>query len=207
MKCIKLTYKSPMFGSIQCHELEDVDYDRIELTPEEMEQLWNKHYELDLFLNKNYEDLAEYAPQELKDIVVKAMFGGYNKTDYGMFFLTEIYVREEPSHIQTCILSNWIEGQMSDGWGECVEQREFMEQNVYWTQPTFNTDECEWEIEDLRATVYYYVHPWNADKFTLELIEDEDVELDIPEPESKEDAIEQIKQDIAQILLKLEKLT
>lgn len=212
MRHIKLTYKSPMFGSASCQDLESFSLGCIDLNPEMLEQLHDRSDELEQFLKRNTEDLVDCIPEDLEDLVVKAVFGNFTQADEGMCFLTEIYVREEPNHLQHDRIRNWITGQMSDGWGEGLEQREFMEEDVDWNQPAFDEDECVWSQEEFRATVSYYIHPWVPDKFYLDLIEDQIVELDIPEPNRQEfDPKEIILQDInthlVQLLRKLDEMT
>ena len=201
MKCIKLTYKSPMFGSVSCEDLESFSCGHIDLSPETMEQIHHRSDELGNFLRKHMEDLVDHVPEQLKDIVVKAEFGDFTFDDFGMCFLTEIYVRRMPDALESSLISEWITGQMSDGWGESLEQREFMLDRVEWTQPSFNEDEGIWESEEFLTTACYYVHSW-TDKFYLDLIDDMVVEIDVPQEKELADlklALEEIKKKIREL--------
>jgi hypothetical protein len=195
-----------MFGSVYAPNMESFGLSQVDLNPEMMEQLWYNGSDLDEFLKNHQEDLARYVREELKGFVVKAMFGGYNTSDTGMCFLTEIYVREEPTELQSLQIMDWITGQMSDGWGEGLEQRKFKDESIRWTQPIFDESTCMWDTEEYTACADYYVHAWTG-KFNLDLVEKEIVDLDIPEPDNKEALLKEIREDLDKIIHKLAEIS
>lgn len=201
MKCIKYTYKSPMFGSVLCPDAESFGYGQVDLNPETMEQIHNRGNGLGDFLRTNMDDLVSCVPEHLEDLVVKAEFGDFTQDDEGMCFLTEIYCRRVPEDVQLRQILSWITGQMSDGWGEGLEQRQFMKDRVEWTQPVFNEDEGIWESEEFTAFAAYYVHPWTPD-FRLELIDDMVVEIDVAQDDriaELQKAVEEMKRQIREL--------
>jgi hypothetical protein len=173
-----------------------------------MESIHNRSDKLGDFLRKNMEDLTVFVPEQIRDIVVKAEFGDFTQDDGGMCFLTEIYVRRMPDALEEELLREWIVGQMSDGWGENLEQREFMCEELGWTQPSFDPYHSIWVEEEFTAYAHYYVIPW-TNNFCMDLIDDMVVEIDLPEedkPTELELALKEINENLALILVKLNKL-
>lgn len=180
MKCIKLTYKSPMFGSVSCEELIDDPKGYVEFGPEGMYALACRGCFVEQFLEKEQEDLADYVPEDLEGFVVKAIFGKYEEADCKMFLITEIFVKEEPDHAQLSSIDAWITGQMSDGWGEGVEQREVLEDRVRFNKPYFDESSGDFESCEEYCYANYFIRPWRANGFYLEIAHKEEVELEIP---------------------------
>ena len=90
MKCTKLIYKSPVFGSVQCEDLPNEDSRSIDFGPDVACKLYEKGPEVEEFLKENREDLVEHIPEELKSSVVKAVFG-ISHLEYGeLYLITEI---------------------------------------------------------------------------------------------------------------------
>ena len=183
MKCIKLTYRSPMFGLISCPDAAQFKLDRIELSPSQMCSLYDRD-SLCKFLKDNEDELSEYFCDDLKDLIVRADFGKFEESEGGMYFLTKIYVRREPTSSEYRYIIDWITGQMSDGWGEGLEQHSFMEEPVSWSEPVFDVKECTWYTEEVNFSAEYYVKPWSSSsKFRVDLWDSEEVYLDIPSEE------------------------
>lgn len=179
MKLTKYTFRTPLFGSISCEEvLSDTD-GRVELSPEQMCKMYDKGPELLLFLSENAEDLAFAVPDELKNVVLRAEFGDCAMIGGRMYLRTYIWTEEDVDETAICRLMDWITGQMSDGWGEGLEQRAWKDESV--STPTMYFDEysCEFEQDFQYHQVFYYVHPWNSDEFEIYLEDAEDVEEDM----------------------------
>lgn len=180
MKCYKLIYKSPMFGSVYCDDLFEESDNRVDLGPRGMYALYCRGNEVDSFLDSNIEELGEYVPDELKELVVQATFGKYDDDCCEMYFITEICVKQEPNDLQHRQIIDWITGQMSDGWGEGLEQREVFEETVYKKVPHFDKDTCTFEDDEERVYAHYYIHPWKSSDFYIELVDKEIADVDIP---------------------------
>lgn len=183
MKCKKLIFKSPMFGSVDCEILEKdpcVNDGHVEIGPEGMYSLLHRECEIAQFLDSCLEELGEYVPEDLKHLVVRATFGIYRFTYDGVYFVTEIYTRQEPNEYEVDKIKKWIEGQMSDGWGESIEQQEALVETVDYTEVAFDEYTCEFEQIPQYVEAFYHIHPWRAYDFYLELDSIEDAELDIP---------------------------
>lgn len=179
MKLTKYTFKTPLFGSIQAEELLYDTDGRIELCPEQMCRMYDKSEKLLIFLNENSEDLAQYVPEELENVVLRAEFGDCAMLGGEMFLRTYIYTEEPLTDEGIKQIQGWITGQMSDGWGEGLEQREWMTERI--EKPIIYFDEHSLEFEeDVECfEVEYFVNPWNREDFTIECEEVEEVEEDI----------------------------
>ena len=211
MKCVKLTYKSPVFGSVQCEDLPNENERCIEFGPDTAMRLLEKSLQVDMFLEKCVEDLTFAVPEELQELVVKAMFGRTDECYSELYFLTEIYVREEPTEEQHRQIFDWISGQMSDGWGEGVELKEAYEEELTFEALSFNEDECKYEHDTQYVDVCYYFRPWSADaRWHIELVGREPAELDTEESNTNEElrkAVLKIKELIDEVVDELKKIT
>ena len=178
MKIMKYTFRTPLSGSINCEELISEENGRIELSPEQMCRLYDTSEKLLMFLTENAEDLVAYVPEELKGVVLRAEFGDCAMIGGRMYLRTYIWVEEHLTDSGIEMIQEWITGQMSDGWGEGLEQREWMEKRVQ--KPCLYFDEYSLEFEEDTETCIasYYVHPWNADTFEIDLEDCEEVEED-----------------------------
>lgn len=181
MKLYKYTFISPVCGSIECEELFPDSDGRYELSPEQMSDLYDQDESLLMFLTENSEDLSFYAPEELKDIIFRAEFGDCDLSGCGMHLRTHIWVMEHLTEEGIEKLQHWIAGQLSDGWGEGLEQRNWRHDRV--RKPIMHFDEYYLEFEENyeMCDVYYYVNPWNAREFDviLETCEEVDAEAEI----------------------------
>lgn len=178
MKLKKYTFKTPLFGSIDCEELLSDTDGRIELSPEQMCRMYDTSDKLLRFLTENMEDLAQYVPEELEGVVLRAEFGDCAMMNSRMYLRTYIWVEEDLTESAIEMIQEWITGQMSDGWGEGLEQREWMDKRV--DKPYVYFDEYSLEFEEDKEThrVSYYVHPWNSKEYEIELEDCEEVEED-----------------------------
>lgn len=178
MKLMKYTFRTPLFGSIDCEELLSNGDDRIELSPEQMYMLSNAHAALSIFLNDNNEDLAESVPDELKNVVLRAEFGDHAVIEDKLYLMTHIWAPDDLTDSALEVIQEWITGQMSDGWGEGLEQKGWMHTKV--DKPLLYFDEYTLQFEEDYETysVSYYVHPWHYEDFTIELDNYELVEED-----------------------------
>lgn len=181
MKLMKYTFRSPLFGSIYSDELfPNTDYGSFELSAEGMAAMYDKYGEnLMMFLTENIEDLAEYVDAKFRGLVVKACFGDFAIQNGRMYLLTYIYTLDGLSDSGIEDIREWISGQMSDGWGESLEQREWKRERVYRKHTVFDEYSMEFEDEEEPCEVYYYCKPWNYDDFYIDLYDCTEEEVDV----------------------------
>lgn len=177
MKLKKYTFRSPLFGSIYCEELFSDTDGRFELSAQGMATLYDRFGDkLMMFLTDNIEDLAPHVPEKFRGLIVKAIFGEFDLQDGKMWLKTEIYAVDELSEEGIENICEWITGQMSDGWGESIEQRKWETERQYKKSTVFDEYSLEFEEEEEQVRVEYYINPWNSENFELipEDVEDEE---------------------------------
>ena len=180
MKLMKYTFRSPLFGSIYSDELFPDTDGSFDLSSEGMAAMYDKYGEsLMMFLTGNIEDLAEYVDAEFRGIVVKALFGDFGMQNGRMYLMTHIFTLDELSDPGIEHIKEWISGQMSDGWGEGLEQREWKRERVYRKYTVFDEYCMEFEDEEEPCEVLYYCKPWNRDDFYIDLEECTEKEVDV----------------------------
>lgn len=180
MKLMKYTFRSPLFGSIYSDELFPGTDGSFDLSAEGMAAMYDKHGEsLMMFLTENIEDLAEYVDAKFRGIVVKACFGDFGMRNGRMYLMTHIYTLDELSDPGIEDIKEWISGQMSDGWGESLEQREWKRERVYRKYTVFDEHCMEFEDEEEPCDVSYYCKPWNSHDFYIDLEEYTEEEVDV----------------------------
>lgn len=179
MKLMKYTFRTPLFGSIEgANLLIDTDA-RIDLSPQQMARLYDNGPELSLFLTENSEDLTFCVPEELQDVILRAEFGDFAILGGKMWLMTRIWVEGNLTDTGIGQIQDWIAGQMSDGWGEGLEQTAWMERQV--EKPVLYFDEwmLDFEEDRERCEISYYVNPWTSGEFYIYLDDCEEVEEDV----------------------------
>ena len=168
MKLKKYTFRSPLCGSIYCEELFSDTDGRFEVSAEGMAMLYDRDGDkLMMFLTDNLADMSSHVPEQFKGLIVKAVFGEFGLQEGQMWLKTEIYAVKELSEEQIERICDWIEGQMSDGWGEFIEQREWKRVREYKKSTVFDEYTLEFEDEEEPVFVDYYINPWNSSGFFL----------------------------------------
>ena len=180
MKLMKYTFRTPLFGSIECEELLSDTDGRIELSPEQMARMYVHHgQELMMFLTENSDNLVHCLPEELENVVLCAEFGDFAILGGKMWLRTYIYTEGELTATGRTNIQDWICGQMSDGWGEGLEQRAWKDDTVSKVVMYFDDNSLEFEEDHVYCDVSYYVHPWSSEEFYIYLDDCEEVEKDI----------------------------
>lgn len=208
MKCTRLTFKSPLHGSVYCEGLVEEDDNRVDFGPDGVLQMYNRGEDVRMFMTENCEDLKDCVPDELKKLVVKADFGETLEHDGQLYLVTHIYVNQEPTEEQYSRIVDWVKGQLSDGWGEGLEGHIVLTESVKFTTTVFDEDTFEFTEEEQYHTACYYIHPWvYGHGWRVEELLRQTVELVVEEePSELEEVLRELNQNLAIIQETLNKL-
>lgn len=172
MKLLKCTFRTPLNGSIDCEILRSDLHGPKELNSEQMATLYHRCPQLKEFLDDNKEDLTNAIPDELSSCIVKAEFGDYTMYEGNIYLLTHVWLDEHELTEETRVrVQDWILGQMSDGWGEGIEQRSWMDERVYSKYTYFDEYELSFEQDETYCEASYYVRPWVSHNYYVELVD------------------------------------
>ena len=154
-----------------------------EISATTMARLYAKYPQLSQFLERNKEEMTQYIDSENRPLedVVRLELGDYGVFDGRFCLVHHVWIKGqiyEISEEELHAVEEYIMGQLSDGWGEGLEQREWLNHDVEWSRPYFDEESAEFEDEYFRGTVSYYVVPWNADMIITQL-DSEECELDV----------------------------
>lgn len=181
MELLKCTFRTPLNGSIDCEILRSDLHGPKELNSEQMATLFHRYAELHEFLDDNKEDLTHAVPEGLSSCILKAEFGDYTMYEGNLYLLTHVWVDEnELSGDLRLKIQDWITGQLSDGWGEGLEQREWKVDRVCGTNTYFDEDTLDFEKSEDYYNAFYYVTPWVSHEFYVELVDFYKDEVEIP---------------------------
>lgn len=209
MKAKKWTVISPVTVSIcadtpiflgECCGEEQESFD---LDMSQSANLVNSSGSLSSFLaNMEKEDLREYYDEDRN--IYKIVFGDTRISEDcdRIVALTYVYTSPELQELPEEVLE-FISGQLSDGWGEGMEQRGTIICTYYNKVNYFNIDSGEMEEEeDGSFRVYAYVHFWQSNGFYLnveELTEEADI---LDEKEILRNSIKEEMNDVLENLFK-----
>lgn len=182
MKLYKYIFRSPLRGSIYCEELYSDTDGRQELDTYDMARLYVHDSRLADFLEKNSEDVTAYAPENIRNLVDTIELGDYGTVAGNMFLMSHVRSKKELTEDEQSIIRDFITGQLSDGWGESLEQEPWRHDNVELRKPYYDVDYCGWEEDEYRLHGYFHVHPWNSENFYIELHSLDIEEVADPEP-------------------------
>lgn len=183
MKCTHIRLKSPLRGLIRAEEVfrnTPHEIRGFQLNNGKMAEIMDNGSALAEFLEENVEDLAEYIHDDCPELkeVVKLIVGDYAILDGGLYLIHHAYVRGDYVDDRTITkLKEYLMGQLSDGWGESLEQRVFYDERVEWEAPFFNEYDLEFQMETAYDTAEYYVDPWWSG---IEIEEMDREECDLP---------------------------
>ena len=186
MKTTHFRFKTPCRGRI-CDDgvFEGTPYENEgqEISPTTMARLYARYPQLSQFLERNKEEMTQYIDSENKPLedVVRLELGDYGVFNGRFYLIHHVWIKgqiDEISEEELLAVQEYILGQLSDGWGEGLEQREWLNHDVEWSRPYFDEDSADFEDEYFRGTVSYYVVPWNADIIITQL-DSEECELDV----------------------------
>lgn len=207
MKAKKWTVVSPVTVSIcadtpifldECCGEEQESFD---LDMSQSANLVNSSDSLSSFLaNMEKEDLREHYDEDRN--IYKIVFGDTRISEEcdRILALTYVYTSPDLQELPQSVL-DFISGQLSDGWGEGMEQRGTIICTYYNKVNYFNIDSGEMEEEeDGSFRVYAYVHFWQSNGFYLNV---EDFTEDAEILDEKEILRNAIKEEMASVLEKM----
>ena len=186
MKTTYFRFKTPCYGRIYGDSVfEGTPYESEgqDIDASVMATLYERHPELSQFLDRNKEEMTQYIDSENKPLedVVRLELGDYGVFNGRFCLVHHVWIKgqlDEISEEEIHAVEEYIMGQLSDGWGEGLEQREWMDQDVEWSQLYFDTDSAEFEEEYFRDNVSYYLVPWNT-KMEITRLDYEECELEV----------------------------
>lgn len=186
MKTTHIRFRTPCYGRIYGDSVfEGTPYESegMELSATAMANLYGKYSQLSQFLERNEEEMTQYIDSENKPLedVVRLELGDYGVFNGQFCLVHHVWIKGQPDEIseeEILAVEEYIMGQLSDGWGEGLEQREWLNHYVEWSHPYFDTDSAQFEEEDFRDNVRYYLVPWKSDMEITQL-DSEECELNV----------------------------
>ena len=186
MKTTHFRFKTPCYGRIYGDSVfEGTPYENEgqEINATAMARLYESYPQLSEFLERNKEEMTQYIDSENKPLedVVRLELGDYGVFNGRFCLVHHVWIKgqlDEISEEEIHAVEEYIMGQLSDGWGEGLEQREWLIQSVEWTRPYFDEDSADFEEEYFSDTVSYYLEPWNPEVEITQL-DSEECELEV----------------------------
>lgn len=186
MKTTHFRFRTPCHGRIYGDSVfEGTPYESggQEIGATAMAYLYNREPQLSQFLERNKEEMTQYIDSENKPLqdVVRLELGDYGVFDGQFCLVHHVWIKGQPDEIseeELLAVEEYIMGQLSDGWGEGLEQREWMNHYVEWNHPYFDADSAQFEEEEHRDNVSYYLVPWNSE-IEITQLDSEECELDV----------------------------
>lgn len=186
MKTTHFRFKTLCYGRIYddgVFEGTPYENDGQEISATTMARMYARYPQLSQFLERNKEEMTQYIDSENKPLedVVRLELGDYGVFNGRFCLVHHVWIKGQPDEIseeELQAVEEYIMAQLSDGWGEGLEQREWLNHDVEWSRPYFDEESADFEDEYFRGTVSYYVVPWNAETKITQL-DSEECELDV----------------------------
>lgn len=182
MKIKKWTLKSPITASV-CADFEFMNSNNGEFT-KNMDfnsrgaaRLLDLYPEIQEYLTKELqiEDLIEYADFSCTEIL-RIEFGDWALQDGLLWHICNVYTKESLEELPEEVL-DFIQGQLSDGWGEGMEQNVVHQEKVETHTPVFD-DMSGFYQEETTENLEIYLHYWNCYDFSIEIVSSNVEEVD-----------------------------
>lgn len=186
MKTTHFRFRTPCYGRIYGDSVfEGTPYENEgqEISATAMANLYERYPQLSQFLERNKEEMTQYIDSENKPLedVVRLELGDYGVFNGRFCLVHHAWIKgqiDEISEEELRAVEEYIMGQLSDGWGEGLEQREWLDRSIEWNRPYFDEDSADFEEEYFRDDVRYYLAPWRYDMEITQL-DSEECELDV----------------------------
>ena len=186
MKTTHFRFMTPCYGRIYgdtVFEGTPYEVEGQEIDATVVARLYEWHPQLSQFLERNKEEMTQYIDSENKSLedVVRLELGDYGVFNGQFCLVHHVWIKgqiDEISEEELQAVEEYIMGQLCDGWGEGLEQREWMNHYVEWSHPYFDTASAEFEEEEFGDKVSYYLVPWNS-AIEITQLDSEECELDV----------------------------
>lgn len=186
MKTTHFRFRTPCYGRIYDDGVfEGTPYENEgqEIGATTMARLYARYPQLSQFLERNKEEMTQYIDSENKPLedVVRLELGDYGVFNGQFYLVHHVWIKgqiDEISEEELRAVEEYIMGQLSDGWGEGLEQREWLNHPIEWSRPYFDEDSADFEEEYFRGTVSYYLVPWKSNMKITQL-DSEECELEV----------------------------
>lgn len=186
MKTTHFRFRTPCYGRIYGDSVfEGTPYENEgqEIDAVAMARLYEWHPQLSQFLERNKEEMTQYIDSENRPLedVVRLELGDYGVFNGQFCLVHNVWIKgqiDEISEEELIAVKEYIMGQLSDGWGEGLEQREWLNHSIEWSRPYFDEYSADFEEEYFRDTVRYYLVPWKSEVEITQL-DSEECELDV----------------------------
>ena len=168
MNSIKYYVKGTVKGS-RCYDshTEDIDSRELTLYTDEIKKL---------FTRDSSDELAQYICKDgIRDRqiygIITEIWVDVKVIDGQLYSWTEITANRELTNSEKDALLDYLTGQFSDGYGEGLEQNEFMTDIETEECEEYDEQEDEYYTEEYEVNVSYYLHLWQAKDFKLEFVD------------------------------------
>ena len=186
MKTNHFRFITPCYGRIygdSVFEGTPYEHEGQEINATAMARLYESYPQLSEFLERNKEEMTQYIDSENKPLedVVRLELGDYGVFNSRFCLVHHVWIKgqiDEISEEEIHAVEEYIMGQLSDGWGEGLEQREWMNHSIEWSHPYFDEYSADFEEEYFRDNVSYYLVPWNSE-IEITQLDSEECELDV----------------------------
>ena len=186
MKTTHFRFRTPCYGRIYGDSVfEGTPYESegMELSATAMANLYERYPQLSQFLEGNKEEMTQYIDSENRPLeyVVRLELGDYGVFNGKFCLVHHVWIKGQPDEIsdeELIAVKEYIMGQLADGWGEGLEQREWLNHSIEWSHPYFDEYSADFEEEYFRDTVRYYLVPWKSE-MKINQLESEECELDV----------------------------
>lgn len=171
MKQYTYSIKGTVYGTKYYNETDDtweMDAEELASYEDEIRKMFTRDPEDELaqYVHPTYErDSLIYG-------VVTEIWVDVKVIDGKLYSWTEVTANRMLSETEKKALLSYLSGQFSDGYGEGLEQREFLTDTEDVTIEEWDEEAEENYEEEISSTVYYYLHLWNHSDFKLEFVEE-----------------------------------
>lgn len=132
-----------------------------------------------LFTKDSENELAQYIREDTKiHGIITEIWVDVKDIAGTLYSWTEVTANRELTKEEKEDLLNYLTGQFSDGYGEGLEQSEFLNYTETEEGEEWDEEEQEFYTTEYNTSVYMYLHLWNFENFHLEFVDTKDSEVE-----------------------------